>query len=63
MEPVVGWWLVVLCALVLSRHRRNIRAWWVRRRRWRRCSVHRRCRARTSSTGPRDGAVVAEEAA
>ena len=33
LEPVVGWWLVALSALVLWRHRRNIRAWWVRRRR------------------------------
>ena len=33
LEPVVGWWLVALCALVLWRHRRNIRTWWVRRRR------------------------------
>lgn len=33
VEPVVGWWLVALAALVLFRHRRNIRAWWVRRRR------------------------------
>lgn len=31
LEPVVGWWLVVLCGVVLWRHRRNIRAWWVRR--------------------------------
>ena len=33
LEPVVGWWLVALSALVLWRHRRNIRAWWVRQRR------------------------------
>jgi glycerol-3-phosphate acyltransferase PlsY len=31
LEPVVGWWLVALSGLVLWRHRRNIRAWWVRR--------------------------------
>ena len=33
IEPVVGWWLAALSALVLSRHRRNIRAWWERQRR------------------------------
>ncbi len=33
VEPVVGWWLVALSGLVLWRHRRNIRAWWVRRTR------------------------------
>ena len=33
LEPVVGWWLVAVSALVLHRHRRNIRAWWVRHRR------------------------------
>ena len=31
--PVVGAWLVLLALLVLSRHRRNIVAWWVRRER------------------------------
>ena len=29
--PVVGVWLVLLSLLVLSRHRRNIVAWWGRR--------------------------------
>jgi glycerol-3-phosphate acyltransferase PlsY len=29
--PVVGGWLVLLALLVLSRHRRNIVAWWARR--------------------------------
>ena len=29
--PVVGTWLVLLALLVLSRHRRNIVAWWARR--------------------------------
>ena len=32
-EPAVGWWLAALAALVLWRHQRNIRAWWLRRRR------------------------------
>jgi glycerol-3-phosphate acyltransferase PlsY len=32
-EPVVGWWLVAVAVLVLWRHERNIRAWWLRRRR------------------------------
>ncbi len=32
-EPLVGWWLVALAGLVLWRHQRNIRAWWLRRRR------------------------------
>ena len=31
VEPVVGVWLVALAVLVLSRHRRNILAWWKRR--------------------------------
>jgi glycerol-3-phosphate acyltransferase PlsY len=31
VPPLVGWWLVVLPLLVLSRHQRNIRAWWIRR--------------------------------
>ena len=31
VEPVVGVWLVALALLVLSRHRRNIVAWWGRR--------------------------------
>jgi acyl phosphate:glycerol-3-phosphate acyltransferase len=31
VTPLVGVWLVGLAILVLSRHRRNIRAWWVRR--------------------------------
>ncbi|HYN67609.1 MAG TPA: glycerol-3-phosphate acyltransferase [Ornithinibacter sp.] len=31
VTPVVGLWLVALAALVLSRHRRNIVAWWRRR--------------------------------
>ncbi|GAA4401751.1 glycerol-3-phosphate 1-O-acyltransferase PlsY [Fodinibacter luteus] len=31
VEPVVGAWLLGLSLLVLSRHRRNIRAWWKRR--------------------------------
>ncbi|MEO7422913.1 MAG: glycerol-3-phosphate acyltransferase [Ornithinibacter sp.] len=30
-ERAVGVWLVLLSLLVLSRHRRNILAWWVRR--------------------------------
>jgi glycerol-3-phosphate acyltransferase PlsY len=30
VEPVVGGWLAGLALLVLSRHRRNIRAWWGR---------------------------------
>ncbi|MGL5912042.1 MAG: glycerol-3-phosphate acyltransferase, partial [Phycicoccus sp.] len=29
----VGGWLVLVCLLVLSRHRRNVRAWWARRAR------------------------------
>jgi len=33
LEPAVGWWLAALAALVLWRHQRNIRAWWMRRRR------------------------------
>ncbi|MBM6400304.1 glycerol-3-phosphate acyltransferase [Phycicoccus sonneratiae] len=32
VEPLVGAWLVVLALLVLSRHRRNVVAWWARRR-------------------------------
>lgn len=28
-----GWWLAVLGGIVLSRHQRNLRAWWLRRRR------------------------------
>ena len=31
VEPVVGLWLVAIATLVLSRHRRNIVAWWRRR--------------------------------
>jgi glycerol-3-phosphate acyltransferase PlsY len=31
VPPVVGVWLVLLSLLVLSRHRRNIVAWWGRR--------------------------------
>lgn len=31
LEPAVGWWLVLLSLFVLSRHRRNIRAWLGRR--------------------------------
>jgi acyl phosphate:glycerol-3-phosphate acyltransferase len=31
VSPVVGVWLVLLSLLVLSRHRRNIVAWWGRR--------------------------------
>ena len=31
VEPVVGVWLVVIAVLVLTRHRRNILAWWKRR--------------------------------
>jgi acyl phosphate:glycerol-3-phosphate acyltransferase len=31
VPPVVGVWLVLLSLLVLSRHRRNIVAWWERR--------------------------------
>src|SRR5512139_42771 len=31
VAPVVGVWLVALAVLVLSRHRRNIVAWWRRR--------------------------------
>ena len=31
VSPVVGVWLVALSVLVLSRHRRNIVAWWRRR--------------------------------
>jgi glycerol-3-phosphate acyltransferase PlsY len=31
--PVVGAWLVLLALVVLSRHRRNIVAWWARRAR------------------------------
>jgi glycerol-3-phosphate acyltransferase PlsY len=31
VEPAVGWWLVAVSLLVLSRHRRNIRYWWERR--------------------------------
>jgi len=30
VEPVVGGWLVVIAVLVLTRHRRNILAWWKR---------------------------------
>ena len=30
VEPVVGVWLVAIAVLVLSRHRRNIVAWWRR---------------------------------
>ena len=30
VEPVVGVWLVVIAVLVLTRHRRNILAWWKR---------------------------------
>lgn len=33
VTPLVGGWVVVVCAIVLSRHRRNIRAWWLRRTR------------------------------
>lgn len=32
VEPLVGGWLVVLALLVLYRHRRNVVAWWGRRR-------------------------------
>jgi glycerol-3-phosphate acyltransferase PlsY len=32
MADLVGAWLVVLALLVLSRHRRNVVAWWSRRR-------------------------------
>ncbi len=32
MADLVGAWLVVLALLVLSRHRRNVVAWWTRRR-------------------------------
>ncbi len=32
LEPAVGWWLVAVSALVLWRHRRNVAAWWRRRR-------------------------------
>ena len=28
--PLVGGWLLLMCTLVLSRHRRNILAWWGR---------------------------------
>ncbi len=31
LEPLVGGWLVVLALVVLSRHRRNVVAWWARR--------------------------------
>jgi len=30
VTPLVGVWLVALSVLVLSRHRRNIVAWWGR---------------------------------
>ena len=36
VPPLVGAWLIVLPLLVLSRHQRNIRAWWIRRGRRRR---------------------------
>lgn len=36
VPPIVGAWLIVLPLLVLSRHQRNIRAWWIRRGRRRR---------------------------
>lgn len=32
MADLVGGWLVVLAVLVLSRHRRNVVAWWTRHR-------------------------------
>lgn len=32
LDPAVGVWLVLLSLLVLSRHQRNILAWWRRRR-------------------------------
>jgi len=31
ITPVVGVWLVLVSVLVLSRHRRNVVAWWARR--------------------------------
>lgn len=31
IPPLVGMWLIALPLLVLSRHQRNIRAWWIRR--------------------------------
>lgn len=31
VPPIVGAWLIALPLLVLSRHQRNIRAWWIRR--------------------------------
>ena len=31
IPPLVGGWLVLLALIVLSRHRRNIVAWWGRR--------------------------------
>jgi hypothetical protein len=30
IAPVVGVWLMAIAVLVLSRHRRNIVAWWKR---------------------------------
>jgi acyl phosphate:glycerol-3-phosphate acyltransferase len=36
VEPVLGGWLVLLCLVVVWRHRRNVRAWWMRRSRGRR---------------------------
>ncbi|MGL5853453.1 MAG: glycerol-3-phosphate acyltransferase [Phycicoccus sp.] len=33
VSRAVGGWLVLVCLLVLSRHRRNVRAWWARRAR------------------------------
>ncbi|MGL5866892.1 MAG: hypothetical protein ACRCYX_13675, partial [Dermatophilaceae bacterium] len=30
VSRTVGAWLVLVCLLVLSRHRRNIRGWWIR---------------------------------
>ncbi len=32
VERPTAWWLAVLAALVISRHRRNIRYWWAARR-------------------------------
>ena len=31
VTPLVGAWLVLVAVIVLSRHRRNIVAWWGRR--------------------------------